>query len=96
MEERKRKEQEEIDDDKRRYMEVGLNLKETELCLGLPGGGAADGDAVKINGKRGFSETVDLKLNLQTNDLDLKESLKKSSVEKPEVPPKDSVKPPAK
>ncbi|XP_042062258.1 auxin-responsive protein IAA14-like [Salvia splendens] len=42
-------------------MEVGLNLKETELCLGLPGGG---GD-IKTSGKRGFSETVDLKLNLK-------------------------------
>ncbi|KAL8481576.1 hypothetical protein ACS0TY_027369 [Phlomoides rotata] len=79
-----------------------MNLKETELCLGLPGGGgggASDGDAVKINGKRGFSETVDLQLNLQSNEsngLDLKESLKNSSLEKPEVAPKDPVKPPAK
>nr|AMQ09506.1 Aux/IAA transcription factor [Boehmeria nivea] len=39
--------------------ERDLNLKETELCLGLPGG------CVKsTTGKRGFSETVDLKLNL--------------------------------
>ncbi|KAL6971735.1 Auxin-responsive protein iaa14 [Sarracenia purpurea var. burkii] len=50
-----------------------LNLKETELRLGLPGGG--DGETVKITGKRGFFETVDLKLHLQPNQsvLDLKE-----------------------
>ncbi|KAL0348941.1 UNVERIFIED_CONTAM: Auxin-responsive protein IAA14 [Sesamum angustifolium] len=60
--------------------EQGLNLKETELCLGLPGGG---GGADKITGKRGFSETVDLKLNLQSNEsaaLDLKET---SAMDKP-------------
>ena len=36
-----------------------LNLEATELRLGLPGGGGSE--VVK---KRGFSETVDLKLNL--------------------------------
>ncbi|XP_047319230.1 auxin-responsive protein IAA14-like [Impatiens glandulifera] len=46
-----------------------LNMKETELCLGLPG-------AVKVTGKRGFSETVDLKLNLQTNELSSSMDLK--------------------
>jgi len=40
------------------------NLKETELCLGLSLGGG-EADTVKVTGKRGFSETVDLKLNLQ-------------------------------
>ncbi|KAM7466922.1 hypothetical protein LguiB_014484 [Lonicera macranthoides] len=39
-----------------------LNLKETELCLGLPGGNVEPN--LKVTGKRGFSETVDLKLNL--------------------------------
>ncbi|KAL0457092.1 UNVERIFIED_CONTAM: Auxin-responsive protein IAA14 [Sesamum latifolium] len=75
--------------------EQGLNLKETELCLGLPGGGGGGG-ADKITGKRGFSETVDLKLNLQPNEsaaLDLKET---SALDKPVLPPKDPVKPPAK
>ncbi|XAR49036.1 hypothetical protein NMG60_11032058 [Bertholletia excelsa] len=63
-------------------MEVGMNLKETELCLGLPGGGGggggADADTLKITGKRGFSETVDLKLNLQANErsvVDLKDKM---------------------
>ncbi|KAK4425567.1 Auxin-responsive protein IAA14 [Sesamum alatum] len=76
--------------------EHGLNLKETELCLGLPGGGGAETDSVKITGKRGFSETVDLKLNLQPNESDLKENLKTSAMENPVLPPKDPVKPPAK
>ncbi|XP_010522504.1 PREDICTED: auxin-responsive protein IAA17-like [Tarenaya hassleriana] len=40
---------------------VDLNMKETELCLGLPGGETA---APVAGNKRGFSETVDLKLNL--------------------------------
>ncbi|KAG6420109.1 hypothetical protein SASPL_116627 [Salvia splendens] len=74
-------------------MEVGLNLKATELCLGLPGA------ASKITGKRGFSETIDLKLNLQSNesdDLDLKENMQNSSAEKAMLPPKDHIKPPAK
>ncbi|PIN00323.1 hypothetical protein CDL12_27174 [Handroanthus impetiginosus] len=84
--------------------EHGLNLKATELCLGLPGGGGGgagggESDAIKIYGKRGFSETVDLKLNLQSNEpaaLDLKENLKNSSKEKAMLPPKEPIKPPAK
>lgn len=79
-------------------MEVGLNLKATELCLGLPGG-SGETDAVNANGKRGFSETIDLKLNLQSNEsaaLDLKENMQNSSKEKAMLPPKDTIKPPAK
>ncbi|OIT20584.1 PREDICTED: auxin-responsive protein IAA14-like [Nicotiana attenuata] len=87
-------------------MEVGrkmdLNLKETELCLGLPGGGGelraahpADQNNIdSITKKRGFSETVDLKLNLQSNDssaLDLKNKNPSK-----ETCNKDSTKPPAK
>lgn len=77
-------------------MEVGLNLKETELCLGLPGGGG-ESDPININGKRGFYETVDLKLKLQSNESDLKENLKGAvKLEKDMLPPKDLTKPPAK
>lgn len=43
-----------------------LDFKETELRLGLPGAGE---DGGKNTGKRSFSETVDLKLNLQTAPL---------------------------
>ncbi|KAJ4817335.1 Auxin-responsive protein [Rhynchospora pubera] len=42
---------------------TGLGLEETELRLGLPGDGA---DAVKNSSKRGFEETIDLKLKLPT------------------------------
>lgn len=82
-----------------------MNLKETELCLGLPGGSATTGgggelsDPIKVTGKRGFSETVDLKLNLQSHEssaLDLKETMKNSAMDKDEAPAKDPVKPPAK
>ncbi|CAI9285121.1 unnamed protein product [Lactuca saligna] len=50
-----------------------MNLKETELCLGLPGGGGGgsggnEAEMLKTTGKRGFSETIDLKLNLQPNE----------------------------
>ncbi|XP_075516512.1 auxin-responsive protein IAA14-like isoform X1 [Primulina tabacum] len=78
-------------------MEVGLNLKETELCLGLPGGGGGESDPININGKRGFYETVDLKLKLQSNESDLKENLKSTvKLEKDVLSPKDLTKPPAK
>ncbi|OIV90722.1 hypothetical protein TanjilG_15108 [Lupinus angustifolius] len=76
--------------------EHGLNLKETELCLGLPGGGGGGGSEVetpRANGKRGFSETVDLKLNLPSRE-DLNDNMKNDSKEKTLL--KDPVKPPAK
>ncbi|KAK4801411.1 hypothetical protein SAY86_021898 [Trapa natans] len=79
--------------------DLNLNLKETELCLGLPGGGGSEG-APKTNGKRGFSETVDLKLNLQTKEaapLDLKEAQSKNGLkEKNPLTAHDSIKDPAK
>ncbi|KAL6007329.1 Auxin-responsive protein iaa16 [Asimina triloba] len=52
-----------------RKMAHMLVFEETELRLGLPGGGCGggnDGDVGKNPGKRGFSETVDLKLKLPT------------------------------
>ena len=46
-----------------------VSLKETELCLALPGGGDPPPDlTLKPSGKRGFSQTIDLKLNIQSND----------------------------
>ncbi|KAI4342695.1 hypothetical protein MLD38_027287 [Melastoma candidum] len=65
-----------------------VSFKETELCLGLPGGGGGGGSplvvepeiAPKATGKRGF---VDLELNLQSEDCsgltDLNETVKKSN-----------------
>ncbi|KAI8561181.1 hypothetical protein RHMOL_Rhmol04G0317900 [Rhododendron molle] len=89
---------------------VGLNFKETELCLGLPGGGVGgsgegETNATKVTGKRGFSQTlVDLKLNYlqQVNEsvADSEEMMKNgsiSSMEKNVLPSdKDPAKPPAK
>lgn len=73
-------------------------MLKTELCLGLPGGAAAgDGEPMKVTGgKRGFSETIDLKLNIQSNQSS--PSLENSPMEKNLLPncPKDPVKPPAK
>ncbi|XP_064982902.1 auxin-responsive protein IAA16 isoform X1 [Musa acuminata AAA Group] len=43
-----------------------LGLEETELRLGLPGGGGGEAEAAKNSCKRGFAETIDLKLKLQT------------------------------
>lgn len=73
-----------------------LNHKETELCLGLPGGG--EGETLKITGKRGFSETVDLKLNLHPNDsaMDLNEKTKNSPKEIKNLSKDSVIKPPAK
>ncbi|KAK8545459.1 hypothetical protein V6N12_026293 [Hibiscus sabdariffa] len=45
-----------------------INFEETELRLGLPGGKGNAGDTSKNDGKRGFSETLNLKLNLSTNE----------------------------
>ncbi|KAK4767602.1 hypothetical protein SAY87_023641 [Trapa incisa] len=85
----------------------GLNLKETELCLGLPGGGGGSEvapEAPKANGKRGYSETVDLKLNLHTKepatldlkDMPIKNGLKEKNLLASADSTKDPAKPPAK
>ncbi|CAH8306110.1 unnamed protein product [Eruca vesicaria subsp. sativa] len=47
-----------------------INFEATELRLGLPGGNHGGNMAMKNNGKRGFSETVDLKLNLSSTAMD--------------------------
>lgn len=76
-----------------------LNLKETELCLGLPGGCGNEPGTPKATGKRGFSETVDLlELNFQSKE-DLKEKTNTGTdpKEKNLLPcNKDPAKPPAK
>ncbi|KAK4379090.1 hypothetical protein RND71_000952 [Anisodus tanguticus] len=73
---------------------------ETELRLGLPG---ANGNEVeftnKNSGKRVFSETVDLKLNLSSKDstMDNQVDNKKEKKNNIDVPsPNDPAKPPAK
>lgn len=79
--------------------ERGFDFKETELCLGLPGGGGGEAETLKASGKRGFSETVDLKLNLQSKEsvVDLNENVECPPKEKNLLPcTKDPAKPPAK
>ncbi|KAG2260372.1 hypothetical protein Bca52824_079666 [Brassica carinata] len=76
---------------------VELNLRETELCLGLPGG---ETGAPVTGTKRGYSETVDLKLNLN-NEPESKEGSKTHDVvtsvsKEKSSSPKDPAKPPAK
>ncbi|KAG6775239.1 hypothetical protein POTOM_018681 [Populus tomentosa] len=78
-----------------------MNFEETELRLGLPGGvsNGNDPEAAKSNGKRGFSETVDLKLNLSTKDTgkDGSDQEKAAMKEKAVAPrPNDPAKPPSK
>ncbi|KAM3233570.1 hypothetical protein P3L10_018929 [Capsicum annuum] len=67
---------------------------DTELCLGLPGGGELVRDQNKNIKKRGFSETVDLKLNLQSTDE--KDQKMNINTAKDNSCNKESVKPPAK
>ncbi|KAJ0035832.1 hypothetical protein Pint_24688 [Pistacia integerrima] len=80
--------------------ERDLNLKETELCLGLPGGAKTEAETPKATGKRGFSQTVDLKLHLQSKEaVDLNENVKNASPKEKNLLPsctKDPAKPPAK
>uniref|UniRef100_D6MKH6 Auxin-responsive protein n=1 Tax=Lycoris longituba TaxID=272140 RepID=D6MKH6_9ASPA len=45
-----------------------MGFEATELRLGLPGGGETE--MAKSLGKRGFSETIDLKLKLETTTVD--------------------------
>lgn len=84
-----------------------MDLKETELCLGLPGGGGGGGELIrdnnKINGKRGFSETIDLKLNFHQANDDISCAMEKNNMKntptttkKEIVCNKDPIKPPAK
>lgn len=78
-------------------------MLETDLCLGLPGGGGGGGgepETPKANGKRGFSETVDLKLNIQSKPgvtVDLTPQNNNTSTDEENlITSKDPAKPPAK
>lgn len=71
---------------------LGLNMgfEETELRLGLPGNRVpSEGEGAR---KRGFSETVDLKLNLSSKDT----SEKVKSFQKEKHPLPRATDPPAK
>lgn len=71
-----------------------LNLRETELCLGLPGGGETA--ATVAGNKRGYSETVNLKLNLNNEPDKNKEGSLVSNDNTSSICPNDPTKPPAK
>ncbi|KAF9605952.1 hypothetical protein IFM89_021278 [Coptis chinensis] len=73
-----------------------MNFEETELRLGLPGGGS-EGETGKSSGKRGFAETIDLKLKLPAKDLEMDPSEKTKNLpkEKNLLPANDPAKPPA-
>ncbi|CAF2099127.1 hypothetical protein IGI04_019687 [Brassica rapa subsp. trilocularis] len=75
-----------------------INLKATELCLGLPGGAEANENLEKsaVGNKRGFSETVDLMLNLQSNKEGAVDLNNVASASKDKTLLKDPAKPPAK
>ncbi|XP_042513705.1 auxin-responsive protein IAA16-like [Macadamia integrifolia] len=79
-----------------------LNFEATELRLGLPGGSGITNDGETTNkngGKRGFSETVDLQLNLPSKESVLDSTEKKSPINKDKnlLPSStDPAKPPAK
>ncbi|KAH0660384.1 hypothetical protein KY289_029132 [Solanum tuberosum] len=63
-----------------------LDFEETELRLGLPGGGRKnvhdDNDTYNVNGKRGF---VDLKLNLSSDINNIKNSTLKTPAVKTQI-----------
>ncbi|CAG7876605.1 hypothetical protein BRARA_E01959 [Brassica rapa] len=75
-----------------------INLKATELCLGLPGDAEATENLAKsaVGNKRGFSETVDLMLNLQSNKEGAVDLNNVASASKDKTLLKDPAKPPAK
>ncbi|GER29720.1 auxin-responsive protein [Striga asiatica] len=78
-----------------------LGFEETELRLGIGFPGAGDQKGNGNYGKRGFSETVDLKLKLSTKeigDLDRDDFEKTTNLNKKSLTasPTESIKPPAK
>ncbi|CAH8261497.1 unnamed protein product [Arabidopsis lyrata] len=75
-----------------------MNLKATELCLGLPGGAEAVESPAKsaVGSKRGFSETADLMLNLQSNKEGSVDLNNVAAAPKEKTTLKDPSKPPTK
>lgn len=58
----------------------GLNFEATELTLGLPGEPRVTSDGgAKLGSKRGFSETVDLKLGDNNQEVKLGHSLQEDA-----------------
>ncbi|OVA05343.1 AUX/IAA protein [Macleaya cordata] len=76
-----------------------LNFKETELCLGLPGGGGGggggDNETTKNSGKRGYFETVGHDGNLKLMDLLPKESVGKDDLMITDIKMKSKISPPS-
>ncbi|XP_015690647.1 auxin-responsive protein IAA11-like [Oryza brachyantha] len=70
---------------------AGLGFDETELRLGLPGGG----EAARSSGKRGFAETVDLKLKLQLASAPAAPADERDDEEEKEQAAHDAAPPPA-
>ena len=86
-------------------MGTDLGFEETELRLGLPGGGGgevgAEGRSSSSSGKRGFAETIDLKLKLPTAGMEeaaaaaKREPAAEKAKRPAEAPAADAEKPPA-
>lgn len=73
-----------------------INFEQTELRLGLPGGEIGGGKSNSA-GKRGFMETVDLKLNLSSSMASVKEEATNlEEIKSSSQRPNDFAKPPSK
>ena len=72
-----------------------MRFEETELRLGLPGNGGGGSEGGEFARKRGFSETVDLKLNLSSKEGGIDPNHENTRREK-NLLATDPAKPPAK
>jgi len=72
-----------------------MRFEETELRLGLPGNGGGGTEGGEFARKRGFSETVDLKLNFYSKEGGIDPNHEKTQREK-NLLATDLAKPPAK
>ncbi|KGN60808.1 auxin-responsive protein IAA16 [Cucumis sativus] len=78
------------------YRAILINFEQTELRLGLPGGDGGGGKSSSA-GKRGFMETVDLKLNLASSMASTKEEATNlEEIKTSSQQPNDFAKPPSK